>query len=46
MKTMYQNVWATDKSVFIEKFIALNTYSESTHTTTLHILKTQQTFSK
>lgn len=46
IKAMYQNAWTTDKSVFVGKFIALNMRSESTHTTMVNILKTQQTFSK
>ena len=46
MKTMYQNVWATDKSVFIGKFITLNLCRDRSHTTMVNILKTQQTFSK
>lgn len=46
MKMTYQNVWTTDRSVFIGKFIALNLYRESIHTTTVNILKTQETFSK
>lgn len=46
IKATYQNAWTTDKSVSIGKFIALNMCSESTHTTMVNILKTQQTFSK